>query len=304
MKHDCDIVRDLMPMCIDGTASEKAKAMVDEHVAECPPCEKVYAEMKGETKLELPVQPAAPEFVTTVRKMKNRRKRRTWLTLFTGVVIAAVVALAGFVGYFWYFVDMAVLETANLSLVTSNDGIALIRATNVPRSASIQLHVTEMEYPESAKGQYEVKVKVYATRFEKRHKGGAEIYFVIGNQEDNSIYIDEKGYGTIQVYRMLYGKNDGSGKVFYLSGEDELKAVSIKGAHLKSPESVSINSKLTVYSPYPFITPMPTSTSNWTYIITDENAVEIRMVSPTPEPQSTLEPKGYQPAQSTPIPAA
>lgn len=312
MKHDCDIVRDLMPMCIDGTASEKARKMVDEHVAECPPCDKVYAEMKGETKIELPVQPAAPEFVTTVKKMKNRRKRRTWLTLLLGVLIAAVVALAGFLGYFWYFVDVVPLDTANLSLVTSNDGIALIRTTNVPRSASMQLRLSEMVYPESAKGQYEVRVIIYCTRFEARHKGGAEIYFVVGNVEGNTICIeDERWANDVQVYRMLYGHTDGTGKVFYLAGEDELKAVSLKGMSLKSPEAVSrvggsgrqlIQSD--TITPTPTIGPAYDSTTD----ITDSGNVVIRRVNPmptmtpsaTPTPTAKIEYLNDEPAVSVP----
>lgn len=296
MKHDCDIVRDLMPMCIDGTASEKAKQMVDEHVAECPPCDKVYSEMKGEAKLELPVQPAAPEFVTTVKKMKNRRKRRTWLALLLGVMIAAVVALMGFIGYYWYCVDMAPLETANLSVVTTSDGIALIRATNLPRSAVMWLSASRMTSPESAVGKYEVKVQLYATRFDVRHRGGAEICFVIGSLEEDAIYIEERGFGSAQVYRMLYGRTDGSGKVFYLSGEEELTTISLKGAHLKTPESVSIHSSSGLM-PFATIAPMPTYTPDL------DGSQAFVMASPTPMPRTTLEPgAGSVQSFSTPQP--
>ena len=298
MKHDCDIVRDLMPMCIDGTASDKAKTMVEEHVQECPLCDKIYAEMKGETKIELPVQSASTEFVTTVKKMQKQRKRRTWLTLLTGVIIAAVVALTGFAGYFWYCVDMALLETANLSVVTTSDGIALIRATNLPRSATMQLMASEMTSPEAMTGLYEVTVRVYATRFDARHRGGGEIYFVIGSVAEDRICVESDGRQEAPVYSMLYGRTDGSGKVFYLSGEDEIANVSLKGAHLKSPETVSITGHYSLVEAYPFITstPMPFHTPG------GDGSQAYIMARPSPTPTVILPDRTWAPLESTSTP--
>lgn len=301
MKHDCDIVRDLMPMCIDGTASEKAKQMVDEHVAECPPCDKVYTEMKGEAKLELPVQPAAPEFVTTVKKMKNRRKRRTWLTLLMGIIIAAVVAFGAFHGYYWYFEEQCRIEEAQLTLVASKDGMALIHAANVPKSATMYIHFSAMEYPESAQGQYEGYLYLSATRHEARTSAD-DVYFIIGNvcEDGGVVSTDTWGY-DVPVYRMLLGRGDGSGQVFYLANEEQLQQISIKGVHLKSPEQINVIEGNQVYYSdlYPFITPTPQPAD--VVIITDHDA-EIRMVSPTPMPTATLEPIFTQPAAPTPTP--
>lgn len=258
MKHDCDIVRDLMPMCIDGTASEKAQAMVNEHVVECPPCDRIYAEMKGEHKIELPVQPAAPEFVTTVKKIKNRRKRRTWLAVLTGVVIAAMIALAGFAGYVWYFVDVALMDGVQLELVTSHDGMAMIHASNVPRSATLSLRMYAVEYPEAAKGKYEGYAEVMATRHAAR-TGSDDIYFVIGDVDQDTVFMQE---GDVEVYSLLTAQSDGSSQVFYLTG-GTIKTVAYKGAYIKSTETVSISSRhasggFTGFSP--FITPIPTYT--------------------------------------------
>lgn len=279
MKHDCDIVRDLMPMCIDGTASEKAKSMVDEHVAECPPCDKVYAEMKGEAKIELPVQSAAPEFVTTVKKMKNRRKRRTWLALLTGVVIAAAAAFAGFAGYFWYFVDTTLMDNAQLELVTSHDGMAMIHASNVPRSATLSLRMYAVEHPEAAKGKYEGYAEVMATRHAAR-TGSDDIYFVIGDVDEDTVFMQE---GDVEVYSLLTAQSDGSGQVFFLAGE-EIKEVSYKGAYIKSTETVSITPRHRSNNLYPFITPMPTYTPN------PDGSQAFVMASPTLTPRQTVTP--------------
>ena len=296
MKHDCDIVRDLMPMCIDGTASKKARAMVNEHVAECPPCDRVYAEMKGEAQIELPVQPAAPEFVTTVKKMKNRRKRRTWLTLLTGVVIAAMVAWLGFYGYYWYFVEHIRLEEAQLTVVTSTDGIGLIQASNVPKSAYMVIRLSEMVYPESARGQCEAHVYLSATRYEARNAAD-DVYFVVGNVEEDSVLTNDEWGNEVPVYRMLLTRVDESGQVFYLSGEEEMQVVSIRGAHLKSPERTYFHEDRTYQSvPFMTITPMPTYTPK------PDSPQGFVMINPTATPMPTSTPQHWQPAQNTTMP--
>ncbi|MCD2492585.1 zf-HC2 domain-containing protein [Lacrimispora sp. NSJ-141] len=45
MKYKCDIIRDLMPLCADDSASEDSKKAVSEHMAECGDCERYYEEL-------------------------------------------------------------------------------------------------------------------------------------------------------------------------------------------------------------------------------------------------------------------
>lgn len=262
MKHDCDIVRDLMPMCIDGTASEKAKTMVDEHVKECPPCDKVYAEMKGEAKIELPVQSAAPEFVTTVKKMKKRRKRRTWLALLLGVIVAGMMAIAASRCTFWYFEEAFRIEDAQLTVVFSKDGMALIHASNIPQNATMHIQYSAMSYPEAAKGLYEGYAYISSTRHEARTLVD-DVYFVLGYMEEDAVIGTDRLGNDLPVYRLLLGRNDGSGQIFYLADEDQPQQVSIKGAHLKSLEHVGISGSQDYYkahSPFVSPTPMPVAT--------------------------------------------
>ncbi len=92
MKNDCNIVRDLMPLVIDGVASEESTQMVTEHVKDCEPCAKVYEELKS----DLP-QPARPmnyeEAAKALRKW--RRVRKTLLILLTMLITVVVLVVAG-----------------------------------------------------------------------------------------------------------------------------------------------------------------------------------------------------------------
>ena len=42
MKYRCDMVKDLMPLCLDHAASASSEQTVIEHLAECKECSKYY----------------------------------------------------------------------------------------------------------------------------------------------------------------------------------------------------------------------------------------------------------------------
>lgn len=45
MKMECDVIRDLMPLCAEKIASEKSSEAVQEHVRECSECRRIYENM-------------------------------------------------------------------------------------------------------------------------------------------------------------------------------------------------------------------------------------------------------------------
>ena len=96
MKGECNVARDLMPLCIDGAASEESKAYVDSHVSECEPCRAVYEGMKGSLSDRL-AQQAAEEGEAFARGAARLRRRRRLRRILTGV-LAGVLAAALIVG--------------------------------------------------------------------------------------------------------------------------------------------------------------------------------------------------------------
>ena len=105
MKHECDIVRDLMPLYVDGTASEKSRAMVEEHVGECEPCREMLDEMRQEVKPEAPKEQAE----RLVKKLRLRRLWRRALLVLLGMALSVLLAFAGWRGWNYYFNDFRVL---------------------------------------------------------------------------------------------------------------------------------------------------------------------------------------------------
>ena len=121
MKHDCEIVRDLMPLAVDGTASERSRAMVDEHIAECEDCREMYGEMRQEVVAEPPVEEAG----RLVRKLRWRRLTRVLLLVLLGIALSLVMARFAWQGWHYFCNSYVVLTEESdytIELVPRIDG--------------------------------------------------------------------------------------------------------------------------------------------------------------------------------------
>ncbi len=47
-EFECDLVRDLLPIYMDGNASKESKEIVEKHIASCPECKEMYNAMSKE----------------------------------------------------------------------------------------------------------------------------------------------------------------------------------------------------------------------------------------------------------------
>ncbi|MGN0747724.1 MAG: zf-HC2 domain-containing protein [Aristaeellaceae bacterium] len=95
MKYNCEIVRDLMPLCVDGAASEPSRQMVVDHVLECRDCMQVYQEMRTEVPKEPPAARDAAPFRSTVRRLRRRRNKRRTLLVLAGIILGLALVLGG-----------------------------------------------------------------------------------------------------------------------------------------------------------------------------------------------------------------
>ncbi len=90
MNISCNVVRDLIPLVIDGVASTESTEMANEHLGICPECRSFYEAMKSETKI--------PEnhtetgvFDLAIKKMKRKRSRRVVRNILAGVLAGAAL---------------------------------------------------------------------------------------------------------------------------------------------------------------------------------------------------------------------
>ena len=90
MKYEHDVIRDLMPLCIDGIASEKSREAVSEHIAECSDCAKEWEMMQKKIDIDTEKEVSA-ETEQYKKTAKRLRKHSRWILL--RVVLCTIAAL-------------------------------------------------------------------------------------------------------------------------------------------------------------------------------------------------------------------
>lgn len=94
MRIDCDIIKDLLPLYVEGLVSEKSKTVIEEHLKECESCQKLWQEMKKpEPQVRYDREPAE-----SFRKYVKKEKRK--LGIKTALVTAAIILAVGAVRVF------------------------------------------------------------------------------------------------------------------------------------------------------------------------------------------------------------
>ena len=104
MKLPCAVIRDLLPLYAENMVEPDTKKLVDQHLTECPDCQKRLSEI--ETASEPPVETVKP--LQTLRK--EIRKRR-WYA-------AILAALCVFIVVFTFF-----FHTTSMNYVPWQDGL-------------------------------------------------------------------------------------------------------------------------------------------------------------------------------------
>lgn len=88
MKYQCDMIRDLMPLCADGEAAEASRQAVREHIGTCVECARCWSEIQQGIDLDAKVP--APEEKDFVKAAK--RYRRKWLLRMLAVFLCGFLA--------------------------------------------------------------------------------------------------------------------------------------------------------------------------------------------------------------------
>ena len=93
MTNNCNVARDLMPLVIDGVASEESQQYVDEHIAECTECALTYGAMR----VELPranQEKERAEMEKAAKEMRKKRRKRIVRSVVLGAVLCYVLLVS------------------------------------------------------------------------------------------------------------------------------------------------------------------------------------------------------------------
>lgn len=208
MKRECSIVRDLLPLYVEGMVSEETADFVGEHLAACQPCQEEYQRLKQPTDLGQPPQeerPAAP-----LRLLKRKLVAKRVRTALLAGVLVAVVLLSTFAicttrQYFPYTEDLlevTELEDGSIS-ITFDPTVPHIEAFAAPGEQGVVYRIQAWAYSwEQRDTQREAQFCVISDLDSTE----VSIYYVQNNgQEDVLIYGEGTDGGVTTLPRLVLG---------------------------------------------------------------------------------------------------
>ncbi len=83
MKYKCEMIRDLMPLCIDNEASNDSLQAVTAHMAECKSCEDYYRLMRKEVITDGVTDTKTTEYLILAQKIRKRNMFKRLALAFT-----------------------------------------------------------------------------------------------------------------------------------------------------------------------------------------------------------------------------
>ena len=99
MKRDCEMARDLMPLCVDGVASEGSQEFVAAHAASCRECAEVYRQMREALRSEQSPAQARAENDQAALRIRRHLRARVLRSVLLGLLIGLIVCLGGIRAY-------------------------------------------------------------------------------------------------------------------------------------------------------------------------------------------------------------
>lgn len=208
MKNKCDVAKDLMPLCIDGVASEESQQYVDEHVAQCRACELIYGEMRN----ALPQMTAEKENAALEKAAKAIHTKRTIRALWAVIMgmaalMIALLANAGTVAEFiddtWYQLryvgpnDELRFEAYNVELEWHPYSTVVFTIESSPSNNRPFIPEFQLRYDELT-GEAYLQLRVYASDEEEPPE--EEELSDEGSAFDFLYYSDVYGYEYSHMY--------------------------------------------------------------------------------------------------------
>lgn len=134
MKISCDVIRDLLPLYAEDMVSADSREMVEDHLRDCPSCEKALEELRE------PVIPVRTETVSGFKHFRMRMLQRLILGIMAGLFFA-VTLLVWFGGSLGR-AEILPVEEAVVS-VTETDGVVTVLLSPTAASGMIWHSMTD-----------------------------------------------------------------------------------------------------------------------------------------------------------------
>lgn len=99
MRNECNIIRDILPLYIEGMVSDDTVSFAEEHLAHCPACQAYLAKLKAPTEIDdrQSSSQAREKEALPLKILIKKLKRKRILTGVISAILAIVVLIGGFV---------------------------------------------------------------------------------------------------------------------------------------------------------------------------------------------------------------
>lgn len=129
-KVSCDIIRDLLPLYIDGVCSESSRGLVDDHLSYCKDCRAAAEQLQREDQYEKYI---ASERVSVLENHARTERGTAWkagaliaaILFFPVVIVAGVVLLGGSDDF-----EVLPMLTSSMLLAASLTAVPLMSKTD------------------------------------------------------------------------------------------------------------------------------------------------------------------------------
>ena len=226
MKNECNIVRDLLPLYIDGAASEDSRKLVEEHTAICEDCGKTRREMmlalpeSRETLVEQDVLKKA------AKKLRRKHMRRGMLLTLAGLALAVLMLFGiGRLRSELFFTPRVTvpLEDYRVSLSVLEDGQLIYSGSGRTDSDHSIYYWSSTLSPDPDGDALVMDISVQQPRF-INHTPYQRLERWVGRDmecKNGKIYV----YDRVQVSTITRTGPDGETDVLYQYGTDESRVL-------------------------------------------------------------------------------
>ena len=95
-KISCSVVKDLLPLYVDGVLTEDSSKLVKNHLDSCPACKEQYEKMKDTSN---PVKAkTVDKEKAVIKRIRNKINLKRWLGICVTALLVIAIALGAFYG--------------------------------------------------------------------------------------------------------------------------------------------------------------------------------------------------------------
>lgn len=197
-KVDCEIINDVLPLYVEGIASNSTKKMVEEHIAQCPECSGKLKEMQKE--INIP----ADDIIAPMSFLKKSLYRKKLSVIILSVMVSLGLAILGLI-YLTAPIPLKYDESL-IGIEKLDGGRVLVTVGEDADGYSVEGYKSDEDA-----SKYVYHITLWNSLWNKYIKKGEERSFIINRNNDGTyhdvkaVYYYSENIGSEDL--LIYGKD-------------------------------------------------------------------------------------------------